>query len=168
MNTLPATARLLATAVVATGLTALTVCGTSARAAESGYDHGHGHATAAKPLPPGKRWATDAPLRESMVQIRVALEPRLKAIHDNKLPAADYQALADTAEKQVANIVANCKLPPDADAALHGILAQIGEGTEAMAGKSKLRPRDGAIRLVQALDAYGRTFDHPGWKRLHG
>ncbi|MEW6098304.1 MAG: hypothetical protein AB1666_03865 [Pseudomonadota bacterium] len=63
--------------------------------------------------------------------------------------------------------MSNCKLPPEADAALHGILAQIAQGTDAMAGKSKTKPRDGALKVVAALDEYGRTFDHPGWKKLH-
>jgi hypothetical protein len=165
MNTIPATSRLLGVALVAAGLAGINVLGSSASAAETGHDHGHA-AASAKPLPAGKRWSTDAPLRESMEQIRHSLEPKLAAIHNDKLAADEYKALAEHADKQVANIVANCKLPPDADAALHGIIAQIGEGTEAMAGKSKVSPRDGAARVAKALDEYGRTFDHPRWKRL--
>lgn len=166
MKTIPATSRLLAASLVAAGLIGANVWGGTANAAEAGHDHGHA-ATAAKPLPAGKRWTTDAPLRDSMTQIRQSLESKLDAIHKNKLPADEYKALAEHTDKQIANIVANCKLPPDADAALHGIIAQIGEGTEAMAGKSKLEPREGAIKIVKALDEYGRTFDHPRWKPLH-
>ncbi len=167
MNTISATARLLAATTIAVGLAAVSMCGTSAYAAEAAHDHGH--AAAAKPLPAGQRWGTDATLRGGMTQIRGAFEPKLAAIHGNKLAPDEYKALAEATQKEVANIVANCKLAPDADAALHGILAQIGEGTDAMAGNSKqLKPRDGAVKVVEALDRYGRTFDHPGWKRLHG
>ncbi|HYD75178.1 hypothetical protein [Ramlibacter sp.] len=167
MQSIPATARLLAVALAATGFAALTTLGTPALAAGDAHDHGHASA-AAKPLPAGKRWATDAALREGMTEIRHALEPQLGAIHDDKLAPEQYQAIAAKTEQQVAHIVANCKLPPDADAALHGIIADIGEATEAMSGKSRAKPRDGAVKLLGALDAYGRTFDHPGWKKLRG
>ncbi|MFZ5543243.1 MAG: hypothetical protein ACOZJZ_06780 [Pseudomonadota bacterium] len=148
-------------------LAAAAAMSANAWAAGTTHDHGPAHATAAKPLPAGQRWATDAPLREGMGRIRAALEPQLKAVHHDKLGAEEYKALAAQTEQQVAHIVANCKLAPEADAALHGILAQIGEATEAMAGKSKAKPRDGAVKLVAALEEYGRSFDHPGWKKLH-
>jgi hypothetical protein len=166
MNTIPATTRLFAASMLAVAFAAANICGTTAHAAEAAHEHGH--AAAAKPLPAGKRWASDATLRGGMTNIRGAFAPKLAAIHGDKLPPADYKALAETTEKEVAGIVANCKLSPDADAALHGILAQIGEGTDAMAGRSKLAARDGAVMVVEALDRYGATFNHPGWKRLHG
>jgi hypothetical protein len=135
-----------------------------AMAAGTAHDHGH---TAAKPLPAGQRWATDAPLREGMGKIRGALEARLEAVHENKLDSAQYKSLAEVTEQQLAYIVSNCKLKPDADAALHGIIAKMGEASDAMGGKSKAKPREGAVLLAQALDEYGKTFDHPGWKPLH-
>lgn len=158
--------RLLAALLVAAG--ALHVPAQAAAVPEAGSAaHDHGHATtAAQPLKPGQRWATDGPLREGMTKIRAALEPQLSAVHRGTLPAHQYQALAAQTEAQVGHIVANCKLAPEADAALHGILAQIGEGTEAMSGKSALKPREGAVKLVAALDEYGRSFDHPGWTPL--
>ncbi|WP_332813149.1 hypothetical protein [Ramlibacter sp.] len=167
MRSLPATPRLLVLTLAAAGFVALNLAGTPALAAGAAHDHGHA-AAAAKPLPAGKRWATDAPLREGMTEIRHALEPQLEAIHKNQLTPEQYQAIAAKTEQQVAHIVANCKLPPDADAALHVIIGQIGESTEAMSGKSKARPRDGAVKLLGALNEYGRTFDHPGWKKLRG
>lgn len=167
MKSIPATARLLAVALAAAGFAALNVAGTPALAAGGAHDHGHASA-AVKPLPAGKRWATDDALRKGMTEIRHALEPQLGAIHDNKLAPEQYQAIAAKAEQQVAYIVANCKLPPDADAALHGIIGEIGEATEAMSGKSTAKPRDGAVKLLGALNDYGRTFDHPGWKKIRG
>lgn len=146
-------------------LAATAAFGANAWAASPAHDHGH--AVSAKPLPAGKRWATDEPLRTGMNNIRSALEPQLKAVRNDELGADQYKALAAHTEQQIAHIVTNCKLPPEADAALHGILAQIAEGTDAMAGKSKTKPRDGALKVVAALDEYARTFDHPGWKKLH-
>jgi hypothetical protein len=139
--------------------------GTTALAATSA--HSHGHAAAPKLLPAGQRWATDAPLREGMGKIRSALDARLQAVHDNKLGSEQYRALAQLTQQQVGYIVSNCKLQPEADAALHGIIAKLGEGADAMAGKSRHKPREGAVLLAEALDEYGKTFDHPGWKPLH-
>lgn len=157
--------RLLAALLVAAGAINLPA-GAAAVSQAGAAAHDHGHAQAAQPLKPGQRWATDAPLREGMTKIRAALEPQLPGVHGGTLSAAQYRALAAQTETQVGYIVAHCKLTPEADAALHGILAQIGEGTEAMAGKSALKPREGAVKLVAALDEYGRSFDHPGWKPL--
>jgi hypothetical protein len=40
-------------------------------------------------------------------------------------------------------------------------------GVEAMEGKEKdVSPLAGASRVGQALNEYGRYFDHPGWKKL--
>lgn len=129
--------------------------------------HDHGHAPAAKAPAAGQRWATDAALREGMTGMRRALQPQLKAIHDGRLTPAQYAALAADVDRQVTHIVTHCKLPPDADAALHGILADVAQATQALQGKSRLSRRDGAVKLARALDDYGRTFDHPGWQPLH-
>lgn len=155
--------RRVATILISVG--ALSFAGLAPGASPTEQGHDHGHATD-KPLAPGKRWQTDAPLCEGMTHIRQIFEPKQKAVHKNKLTPDQYKELATRTEAEIGHIVANCKLAPDADAALHGILAQIGEGTAAMAGKSKLNPREGAIKVVAALDEYGRTFEHSGWKRL--
>lgn len=163
MKTRP-NSRLVAALLVAAGAGGLLAAPTWAQGTAA---HEHHHASgAAKPLPPGKRWPTDAPLRQGMDKIRGAIEPRIAAINQDELQPAQYKAIADQAQAQVAYIVSNCKLKPDADAALHGILGQIGEATEAMSGKSQLAPRDGAMKLVEALAKYGRTFEHPGWKPM--
>ena len=50
---------------------------------------------------------------------------------------------------------------------LHLVLADLGAGIEAMAGKSKgSDPRRGAAKVLGALEDYGRYFDHPGWKPM--
>ena len=57
--------------------------------------HAHGAAAPSKlTLDHGKKWTTDAPLRQRMGEIRALLAPQLGPIHAGKLPSADYQALS--------------------------------------------------------------------------
>lgn len=119
-------------------------------------EHAHGH-EAKLELNQGKKWATDEPLRQGMENIRAALAT-------DKRP--DYKALAAKINAEVAAIVQNCKLEPQADAELHKLIAEIMAGAEAMEGKEKgASPRAGAKRVAEALEQYGRYFDHPGWKK---
>ena len=115
----------------------------------------------------GKKWQTDKPLRQGMGNIRAALASDLKAIHANKATPQQYKALAGRIESEVAGIVQNCKLEPEADAQLHIVVAELLAGAEAMQGKEKgVKPRAGAERVAKALNAYGEHFDHAGWKRI--
>lgn len=114
----------------------------------------------------GKKWATDEPLRKGMGEIRSLVAAQEEAIHKAKLKRADYAALGAKIEGEVGYIVANCKLDPEADANLHIILEELLEGATAMQGKEKSQtPRQGAGKVVTALNEYGKYFDHPGWKR---
>jgi hypothetical protein len=126
----------------------------------------HAAAPAKLTLDQGKRWATDAPLRAGMVRIRALVAPKVGAIHGGKLTAAEYQALGVAVEKEVADIVAQCKLPPEADAMLHLIVAELLAGADAMQGKGSGSPASGAHKVVVAANDYGRYFDHPGWKPI--
>ncbi|MFN4352151.1 MAG: hypothetical protein ACK4F6_15215 [Hylemonella sp.] len=128
---------------------------------ETDTAHGHGSAGTLQ-LNAGKKWETDAALRSSMAQIRQALDASLPKIHDNKLAAAGYGALARKVEGEVGNIVKNCKLEPEADAQLHLIVADLLAGAEQMAGKVKHTKRQGgAVKVVTALINYGKYFDDP-------
>ncbi|HYG89669.1 MAG TPA: hypothetical protein VD978_25825 [Azospirillum sp.] len=133
--------------------------------AAAGHSHdGHAATTVELTLKNGKKWPTDEALRHGMGEIRSAVAATLKPIHKNTLDPAGYQALAARIEGQVDVIVKDCRLPDAADAQLHLVLARILEGVEAMkAGPGR---RDGAVGVVQALDAYGKHFDHTGWKPL--
>jgi hypothetical protein len=132
-------------------------------AADPTHEHG-GHGAATLKLDNGQKWKTDAPLRKGMANIKAAVQPHLHAIHENTLKAATYQALAKLTGTQIAFIVKNCKLAPEADAQLHLVIAELGAAAEAMAGKDKAQSRQqGALQLVHALETYGEFFDHPGW-----
>ena len=82
----------------------------------------------------GRKWATDEPLRAGMGRIRGLVEPQLGAAHAGKLTPAQYRELATQVETEVGRIVANCKLEPKADAMLHLVIADLGAGTDTMAG----------------------------------
>lgn len=114
----------------------------------------------------GKKWATDEPLRKGMAEIRSLVEAQHAGIHKGTLKPAEYAALGERIEAQVGYVVANCKLDPQADANLHVILEEVLDGVETMKGGEKKSPRSGAGRVVNALNEYGKYFDHPGWKRL--
>lgn len=130
--------------------------------------HGHEHDGASADihleLNNGEKWATDAPLRKGMENIHGALATRLPEIHDNSLPADGYQGLAEDIQREVRYMISNCKLPPAADAQLHILLAALIQGSATM--QSDQNPRQGAMRIVQALDTYGEYFAHPDWKSL--
>jgi hypothetical protein len=130
------------------------------------HSHGAGAVESLK-LHAGKKWASDAPLRKGTTEIRNAIAANKDAIHAGKLTDAAYDALAAKIDAQVSYLVTNCKLPADADAQLHLVLAQVMQGTSAMKGKEKtMSRRAGVESIVQALEAYSRHFDHPGWKKL--
>jgi len=132
-------------------------------------DHHHGHEGGAQTLQldHGKKWATDAPLREAMTAIRDALQADHPAIHARSQPPAAYEALAQRIDAQIAHIVEQCKLPADADANLHVLLAEIIGGADAMRESDPQVARAGAVRVIQALNRYPQYFDHPGWKGVH-
>ena len=141
--------------------------GGPAFAANDAHEHGHGAGSAQLELNDGKKWQTDEPLRQGMASIRGAVAKDVKAIHANKATPAQYEALAAKVNAEVAGIVQNCKLPPEADAQLHIVVAELMGGAEAMQGKEKgVTRRAGAERVAKALNAYGEHFEHVGWKRL--
>lgn len=119
------------------------------------------HAQAAAPAAPaaGERYATDAPLRQGMADIRVAVGMLGHHEHGH-LDDAQVRKLAADIERAIGGIIAACKLDPQADAALHGIIGGLGEGIAAL----KEQPSDPApvARLRAALDDYARRFDDPG------
>ena len=135
--------------------------------AQEGHDtHAHGHDAhaAAEAAPaPEKRWAVDAPLQTGMAKIRAAVDSL--AHHEmGHLDAAQVTTLATTIEEQVQYLIANCKLDPKADAALHGIIASLLAGAKAL----KDKPADAApvATLRAALAEYPKLFDDATWQPL--
>jgi hypothetical protein len=144
----------------------LTLLALSVAPAVAAQPAGHEHEaeTHALQLDHGRKWSTDAPLREGMSAIRDAVGAQHHAIHLNQASTANYHALAKKVDEQVAYMVANCKLSPEADANLHVILADIIAGSDLMKGQDKAKSRDGAIKIMAALETYPKYFEHPGWR----
>jgi hypothetical protein len=118
------------------------------------------HEAATVSSPAAARWATDAPLREGMQGIRAAAEALEHYEHGHLRP--DHAVLlAERIEGHVRDIVARCRLAPEADAALHAILASILRSTGAL--KSDPHAPGAIASLRRALVDYGRQFDDPGF-----
>ena len=152
----------LARALVALGL-AFGISGSGLAATENAHE-GHGAAAVEMTLNNGQKWPTDEALRRGMSGIRSALASALPRIHEGRFTPQEFSTLADRVQAHVDDVVANCKLPEDADLQLHVALEHILEGTGAM--KAKADQDKGAVAVLQALNAYGEHFDHPGWTPL--
>ena len=146
---------------------------TTARAQHE-HEHGHSHESAQPAitqlqLDGAHKWPTDASLRSGMAAIHAAFEADHPAIHAGQETDAQYEALAGRIEDQVNSIVANCKLPPAADANLHYVVADLLQAVSLMRGQDPKRMRhEGAALVHGALTAYGKYFDDPAWDRAGG
>jgi hypothetical protein len=133
-------------------------------------DHAHEHpsagaAVARLELNAGKKWATDATLRDGMSAIRAAFDADHSTIHAGTQSTVQYDALATRIETEVNGIVQNCHLPPAADANLHYVIADLLEGVRLMRGGDAARSRhDGAALVHGALLAYPKYFDDPAFE----
>lgn len=138
---------------------------TSPPAADDHAAHAHsqsGAMIANMQLDHGRKWATDAPLRAGMAAIRTAFEDDHLAIHAGTETDAQYEALAGRIEREVHGIIANCHLPPAADATLRYAIADLTQGVGIMRGKDPTRSRhEGAALVHGALLAYAKYFDDP-------
>ena len=129
-------------------------------AVAASHDHHPAATAAASAEAPAQRHATDAVLREEMQGIRAAVGGLDHYAHGH-IEAALAVQLADEVEERVRTIIANCKLPPDADAALHAIIVPLLQN----AGALKKDPQDlAAIQPMRdALAQYARQFDDPAF-----
>jgi hypothetical protein len=138
----------------------------AALAATDAHDHGKSSPHKLE-LNAGKKWGTDDALRQAMSTIHTSVSQILPRAHSGKAKAADYEAFSKDVTAQVAYIVENCKLDPQADAQLHIIVADIMSGVEAAEGKEGEKQRaSGVVKIAQASNAYGKHFDHAGWKAI--
>lgn len=138
--------------------------GVAAAATEEHSHDGHEAGSMELTLDAGKKWRGNDHLRKAMGEIRVAIASRLGEIHENNLPAREYKTLATSVQGQIDYMVENCNLPEAEDEQLHIVLNQIIEGIGEMEEGSE--PRSGAVKIVQAHNAYGKYFEHPGWQPL--
>ncbi|HSN01782.1 MAG TPA: hypothetical protein VLS52_12305, partial [Rudaea sp.] len=113
-------------------------------------------ATAATADRGGKRWATDPALRDGMRRVRQGVQALERDVGGR--PDAAKAADIDGA---VNYMIAHCQLEPDADAALHGLLAKFLVGADAARTGKNIAA---ALADMQgALKQYPRLFDDPTW-----
>jgi len=133
--------------------------------AEGHSHHGHESSEPKKlKLDAGKKWTTDAPLRQAMGEINQAMAKAVPLIHRNQFGDGEYRALAQTVRHKIAYAVEHCNLDQKADEMLHLVIADLLAGAEAMEGTKANSQHDGAAQILKALRGYGSHFHHPGWK----
>lgn len=109
-----------------------------------------------EPRAPAQRYASDAPLRAGMARIHSALD-ELRHYEMGHMPQALAIEQVDAIQSAINTLFATCKLEPEADAALHGMLVPLITAVQAF----KTNPDDlGSIaRMRQAIADYARLFD---------
>lgn len=114
------------------------------------------------------RFQADAPLSREMAAIRAAFQAQLPAIHAGRLDAAGYAALGAEVETRIATMIRECRLPEDADAALHGYIGRMlaAAGRMKRADLDATAHRDAALEAISAYNDYGGRFVDPAWKAL--
>ncbi|MGE0081319.1 MAG: hypothetical protein AB7U81_08480 [Thiohalomonadaceae bacterium] len=146
---------------------ALACPGAAVAADHAGHSHGPEDHPAGLTLEPGAGpWATDAALREGMGRIRDAVAQALTSSAEGRLTRETAGALARSIEDNVAYLVANCTLTPQADAALHVLLGQLQHGAHVL--RTDPASPEGIASIHAALRDYPRHFSHPGWSALPG
>lgn len=141
---------------------ALLVAPALAQQAASHAEHAaHARHAATAAEAPAQRWSTDAPLRAGMREIRAATA-QLAQSRAGHLEAGQGTAAAARIDAAIRNMIANCKLDSQADAALHGLLAKFMAGADA-ARNGRFSPAD-LNSMQQALARYPELFDDPGWR----
>ncbi len=104
-------------------------------------------------------WTPDAPLVAGMARVAAAVDTL--AHHEmGHLADSDALALADGIDAAIRDMFANCRLEPEPDAALHGVLARLMAATGAL----RANPADASpvAGMRAALADYRRLFADPG------
>ena len=122
--------------------------------------HDSHHVPAAAPTAPAQRFATDAVLRENMRGIRKSVDA-LAHYEMGHMGPEQAKMLAGNVEGHVNDIIANCKLPPDADAALHAVIVPLMQNAVAL--KSDPKKQELIAPMRKALEQYPLQFDDPAF-----
>jgi hypothetical protein len=134
----------------------------------AGHEHashehaGHDHGSAGLELDDGKRWQTDASLRDGMQRVRTALQTAHAAHAGQPAPAAEHgRALAAELDDAIGFMITHCNLPPKADASLHVLIGRLAQASTTLKQQPTSTAAVGEVSAV--LDTYPQYFDHPGW-----
>ncbi|MEZ5462010.1 DnrO protein [Dokdonella sp.] len=131
-------------------------------AAQARHEHEHDGQTLATAATanPARRFETDAPLREGMGRIHQALN-ELRHYEMGHMPESIAVEKVDEIQSSIDYLFANCKLPTDADAALHAILVPLLDAVNSF----DKDPKDMAAlaSMRKAVDDYPHRFIDPDW-----
>lgn len=136
---------------------ALSMVSTAHAASE---DHSHHAQQPAAPVAAGQ-WATDEGLREGMTRLRTSVNQALPHDPAQPLKAETAIQLQKDVDAAVSYMIANCKLPGAADAALHGLLIELLKGAEALSEEADREK--GVQQIVSTLERYPEVFAAPHW-----
>lgn len=126
---------------------------------DADHDHDVSHALGMEvPVPENHvPWQPDAPLVEGMSRVRAAVAG-LEAAGPEADEAAVLARAADV-DAAIEYMFENCSLDPEPDVALHGVLARLMAGSQALqANPADLAP---AHDMAAAVENYERLFDDP-------
>lgn len=126
--------------------------------------HHHGEQASQLQLNAGKKWAIDDSLHIGMTGIKDLIATDVDAIHVNDFSASQYQHLAEKIDGKLKYLFKNCKLPQDADAQLHVLLAKVMQASHQM--KQSQGQKSGVIAIINAMKAYPEYFNDPKWQPL--
>lgn len=143
------------------------VGGAATTMAQEHVDSPHRHDGQTQELPDVAQsalFATDAPLRAGMARVRNAVAANVPDHRQRGLSREQAAALASEIEQSVSYLFANCRLEPAADAALHGLLAQLLQGAAAL--RRDPSADDGMPAVLAALERYPRSFLDTQWQAL--
>jgi hypothetical protein len=107
-------------------------------------------------LAPVQRHAADAPLRKGMAKIHAGLD-ELRHYEMSHMPQALAIEQVAAIQSAIDTLFATCKLDPEADAALHGLL--VPRMTAMQAFRKNPEDTSSIAAMRQAVSAYYRIFD---------
>lgn len=84
------------------------------------------------------------------------------AKRERRFTRMEAQSLATAIQAQFEFMVQNCKLEPEADGALHAIVAQLLQASSALVNDPQSTSSFETLHGVLVM--YPRYFDHPGWR----
>jgi hypothetical protein len=111
---------------------------------------------------PPQRWTPDAALREGMRRARAAVD-ELHLYEMGHMSASTAAKQADAVEQSVVYMFVRCKLAPEPDAALHGILVPLLSAARAM--KADPKEIKAVADMRAAIARYPQYFNDPSWEK---
>jgi hypothetical protein len=112
----------------------------------------------------GAKWHGDQNMITGMTTIHGTMAANLEAIHAGTLSTDTGKEIAADIQKQLDFMIENCVLEPEVDEQFHVVLGEVMTGVSAL---EEGEAETGAVTIVQALNAYGEHFEHPGWQAFN-